>query len=68
MSDEKCTDDQIAALEDIYDEIYLDGLQDQVLAAVGDYWADDINSAIASLDFAIRETISDMRRVCRLDL
>ena len=56
------TEEQIIALEGIFDWIDLDGLQQQVIDAVGGYWADDINSAIAGLDCEIRETIRDMRK------
>ena len=43
-----CTEEQIIALEGIFDWIDLDNLQQQVIDAVGLDWADDINSAIAN--------------------
>ena len=57
-----CTEEQIIALEGIFDWIDLDNLQQQVIDAVGLDWADDINSAIANLECEIHETIRDMRR------
>ena len=57
-----CTEEQIIALEGIFDWIDLDNLQQQVIDAVGLDWADDINSAIANLECEIRETIRDRRR------
>ena len=57
-----CTEEQIIALEGIFDWIDLDNLQQQVIDAVGLDWADDINSAIATLECEIRETIRDMRK------
>lgn len=57
-----CTEEQIIALEGIFDRIDLDNLQQQVIDAVGLDWADDINSAIANLECEIRETIRDMRK------
>lgn len=62
MSESACTEEQIIALEGIFDWIDLDNLQQQVIDAVGLDWADDINSAIANLECEIRETIRDMRR------
>lgn len=59
---EPCTEDQAMALEELYDELDLDGLQSRVIEAVGSYWADDINSRIADLDYEIRTTIRDMQR------
>lgn len=57
----KCTEGRILALEEIYDELDLDGLQMDVVRAVGLDWADEVNSAVAALDCEIRETIRDMR-------
>ena len=62
MSESACTEEQIIALEGIFDWIDLDNLQQQVIDAVGLDWADDINSAIANLEGEIRETIRDMRK------
>lgn len=58
----KCTEEQIQALEAIYDGLDLDGLQLDMIQAIGLDWADDINSAIAHLDFEIRTTMQDTRR------
>lgn len=55
-----CTEDQVITLEAIYDEIDLDGLQESVINAVGGYWADDINIAIADMDFEFRKAIRGM--------
>ena len=62
MSESACTEEQIIALEGIFDWIDLDNLQQQVIDAVGLDWADDINSAIANRECEIRETIRDMRK------
>lgn len=58
----RCTDEQVYALEDIYDSLDLDGLQARIVDAVGDVWADDINAEVADLDCEIRTTLRDMRR------
>lgn len=60
--DEPCTEAQVMALEELYDNLDLDGLQMDVIGAVGREWADDVNSAIAALDCEIRETVRDMRK------
>lgn len=60
--DEQCTEEQILALENIYDELDLDNLQQQVINAAGRYWAEEINCAIAHLEYEIREAIRDMRK------
>ena len=59
---ETCTEEQIIALEAIFDWIDLDNLQMQVIDAVGADWASDINSEIASLEYEVRETVRAMRR------
>ena len=41
-----CTEEQIIALEGIFDWIDLDNLQQQVIDAVGLDWADDINLSL----------------------
>lgn len=63
MNENACTQDQIDVLEDIYNELYLDGLQDRIRSAIGPYWADDIQSEIAALDFEIRDTLAQMQEV-----
>ena len=57
-----CTEEQIIALEGIFDWIDLDNLQQQVIDAVGAAWASDINSEIAGLECEARETVRAMRR------
>lgn len=64
---ETCTEEQISALEGIFDWIDLDNVQQSVIDAVGDYWADDITSAIAPLEFEVRETLRDMRKEVEYD-
>lgn len=56
-----CAEEQAMALEEIYDGLDLDGLQADVIEAVGREWADGVNCAIAALDCEIRETVRDMR-------
>lgn len=62
-----CTEEQISALEGIFDWIDLDNVQQSVIDAVGDYWAGGINSAIASLEFEVYETLRDMRKEVEYD-
>lgn len=57
-----CTEEQVDALEGIYDSLDLGGLQARIVAAVGDVWADDINVEVADLDYEIRTTLRDMRK------
>lgn len=59
---ETCIEEQISALEGIFDWIDLDNVQQSVIDAVGDYWAGGINSAIAALEFEAYETLRDMRK------
>lgn len=66
MMDESCTEEQIMALEEIYDEIDLDNLQRRLIDAAGRYWAEDINGAVAELDYEIRSAILDMRKEAEL--
>lgn len=52
----------IADLENVYDELNLDGLQMEIIRAAGPYWADDINTAIAHLDYEFRDALAGMQR------
>lgn len=58
---ERHIEQQIDALEGIFNWIDLDELQQSVIDAVGTYWADDINDKIAELDFEVLSTIRKMR-------
>lgn len=55
-------EEQIIALEGVFGWIDLDGLQQQVVDAVGAEWADGVNCAIANLECEVRETVRDMRK------
>lgn len=59
---EKTLEDRIVDLEAVYDAADLDGLQERVIDAAGDYWAEDINLAVAGLDFEFRDAIRGMYR------
>lgn len=47
-------------LEMLYEEIYLDGLQDQVIGIIGH--DNEILGAIADLDFEFRREINRLRK------
>lgn len=51
------TEGQLEYLESLYDELNLDGIQDEVLRNCGEGIADDVNLAIADFDFALRRSI-----------
>lgn len=50
--------DKAEALDDIYNDLNLDCLQDLVNQTVGEDQAEEIVGAISDLDFEMRDTIS----------
>ena len=57
------TEGQLEYLESLYDELNLDGIQDEVLRNCNEGIADDVNLAIADFDFALRRSISEAQRM-----
>lgn len=57
------TEGQLEYLESLYDELNLDGIQDEVLRNCGEGIADDVGCALASLDYEILNAIRKAQRM-----